>query len=236
MEQTTYCQTDVQSIMQRLRGNGNPYTPPKAAPQAPQASSSEINELKTIVKVLGAKLKDATQELSDSKAALISSEQSHQTLRDTIEQLESSLTAKNHDLAAAKNDHRQVQLTIEQLERDCIELRTKNAAPTPSPDLAFMREELLASRADLLKLQEERKQLGAALEHERQKGRSETSNTNGQLVRLAMNCKQLEEEVHSLTCERAATFRQFNQLKELMSASQKELSAEREKIHEEKNR
>jgi chromosome segregation ATPase len=45
-----------------------------------------------------------------------------------------------------------------------------------------------------------------------------------------MNCKQLEEEVHSLKCERAATTRQFALIKELNEEAQKAIIIERDKV------
>ena len=232
MEQTTCCQTDVESIMRRLKGGNTPYTQPKPQLSPLPSTSSEVSELKTIVKTLGAKLKDAYQELADNNAALSSSEQIQHSLKQAIEQLKASLSSKTQEFETAENELQQRSLTIEQLERDLVNVRSKASTPLPSPDLANLRDELLAIRAEQLNWHEERKRLETLLEQEHHKGRSETSNTNGQLVRLAMGCKQLEEEIHSLKCERAATLRQFNQYKDLSEESQKALAAEREKGHE----
>lgn len=230
MGQTACCQADVESIMRRLRGSQTPYTPP-AAPMPTVSPSSEVAELKTIVKTMGARLKEAYQELTDAKEALLTSEQSQQRSQEAVTQLQASLTSKEQELASAGSRLAQTSLLLEKADHDLAALRsTKSAAP--SPDLALLREELLALRSEQLSWQEERKRLEAVLEHERQRGRSDTSNTNGQLVRLAMSCKQLEEEVHSLQCERAATLRQFNQIKELLDDSDKALAGEREKRQE----
>lgn len=235
MEQTVCGSKDVENIMRRLRGHETPYTPPKIQLQPSAPPSSEAEELKNIVKVLGTKLKDAYQEISTIKSEFAIAEELQQSCACTIEQLQGSLASKDQETQLAKTELRQAKLTIGKLEHDIAELRTKNASPPPSPELPMLREELVALRTEQMNWQEERKRLEATLEQERQKGRAEASNNNGQLVRLAMSCKQLEEEVHSLKCERSATIRQFNQLKELNEEIQKTLATEQEKIqkHEE---
>jgi chromosome segregation ATPase len=229
MEQATCSQPDIETIMRRLRGKETPYTAPINRTAQPMPSPSEAAELKTIVKSLGAKLKDAYKELSDVKGVLSALEQEKQALIQTAEFLQASLSTKGRDLTTAQNGIQQAQLTSERLEQELAELRAKKAVPQHSPELAILREELVSIRAEQVAWQEERKRLETALEQERQRVRAESSNTNGQLVRLAMSCKQLEEEVHSLTCERAATIRQFTQLKELNEQSQKELEEEKQK-------
>jgi DNA repair exonuclease SbcCD ATPase subunit len=47
-----------------------------------------------------------------------------------------------------------------------------------------------------------------------------------------MSTKQLEEETQSLRCERAATIRQFNQLRDLHEGTRKTLELEREKLQQ----
>ncbi len=226
MEQITCCQSDVQSIMRRLRGAQTPYTPPKLQlPPSPIASSEDVEG-----QTLRMKLKETSQELMTIKEVLAASEASQHDLQRTVEQLQAAMAAKERDLQSANDHVQQATIAIERLERDCADLRTRHTAP--APDLALLREELLSLRAEQLSWQEERKRLEAALEQEHHRVRSDSSNANGQLVRLAMNCKQLEEEVHSLTCERAATLRQFNQLKEMNEQSEKALAAEREKRRE----
>lgn len=233
MEQTTYSKTNVETIMQRLRGQKTPYASPKVQPIPPLlSSSSDTGELKTIVKILGTKLKEAYQALSERHDTIHSLEQVNKELSSTAEQMKESLLSKNLQLSASHTEVEEAKFTVEQLEKQLVDERAKKINPPPSPDLPLLREELLTLRSEQVTWQESRKRLESALEQERARGRSEASTSNSHLVRLAMTTKMLEEEIHSLKCERAATIRQFTQLKELNEETKKNLDGEKEKFRQ----
>ena len=202
MDQTACCQPDVESIMRRLRGQGTPYTPPPATAHVPppiiHEESQEVEELKQIVRALGAKLKAAYQEAA----------------------------AKEHELQTALKKSQELADSLHQARAQLETLPQPAPAVDHNEELSSLRTQLASLTANETAWQEEKKTLEATLEKERQQRASEGS--NAQLVRLAMSCKQLEGEAHSLRCERAATLRQFSQTKEQLEETARSLASERE--------
>jgi chromosome segregation ATPase len=229
MDQTACYQPDVESIMRRLRGQGTPYTPPivtQTTPQAVHKNGQEVDELKQAVKALGAKLKATYDELATKEASLRVSAQRNQELADSLQQLQAALNTKEQELAAVASGERQTTLALQQTKAALAELQGTETAPLS--EVAALKDEIAQLKAKEGGLQEAKRAFETSLERERQQRKSEGSNTNGQLVRLAMTCKQLEEETHALQCERAATLRQFNQTKEQLEEALQTLSSERE--------
>ena len=217
MDQTACCQPDVESIMRRLRGQGTPYTPPPAAAYVPppvvSEDNQEIEELKQVVRALGAKLKATYQELAAKENELQVSIKKNQALADSLQQTHTQLDAQRQaapspqETPVVKEDHTE---ELASLRAEISSLQTKETE----------------WQAKETEWQEEKKSLEAVLEKERQQRAAEGS--NAQLVRLAMSCKQLEGEAHSLRCERAATLRQFSQTKEQLEETLRSLASERE--------
>jgi chromosome segregation ATPase len=232
MDQTACCQPSVESIMRRLRGQGTPYTPPVIAHTPPPAAppvykdTTEVEELKQAVKALGAKLKGTYDELATKEASLQASAQTNQELADSLQQLQAVLNAKEQELSKIASGGRQTTTALQEAKAALAELQNKESVPLS--ELNALKEEIAALKSKEEGWQEEKRTLETFLERERQQRRSDGSNTNGQLVRLAMTCKQLEEETHSLQCERAATLRQFNQTKEQLEETLRTLSSEQQ--------
>ena len=227
MDQTVCCQPNIESIMRRLRGQGTPYTPPAAAYVPPPivcvGDNQEVEELKQAVRVLGAKLKSAYDDLAVKETELKANAQKGQEAADSLQAL---LQTKEQELSKTSSSERQMAAALEEMKAALAEHQNKGDAPPL--DLSLLQEEIAAFKAKETAWQEEKKTLEAFLERERQRRSSETTNTNGQMVRLAMTCKQLEEETHSLQCERAATLRQFNQIKEQLEETTRTLASERD--------
>ena len=237
--------------MRRLRGQGTPYTPPATAyPTPPSVSNQEVEELKQAVRALGAKLKSTYDTLATKETEAQAKSQKNQELADSVQHIQTLLKAKEEELdRVVSSEHQtatallEAQTALKELDRVVSserqtaaalleaqaaleEIKSKREAP-PS-DLTSLQDEVAALKARETEWQEEKRTLEAFLERERQRRSSDNSNTNGQMVRLAMACKQLEEEAHSLRCERAATLREFNQIKEQLEEALRTLSSERE--------
>jgi chromosome segregation ATPase len=226
MGKTSSCQADVDCIIRRLRGKETPYTPapPRPTPVIPQSHEEEKSEPITAIET---KLKSSYQEFSQQPHPDNASAVAHERLVRSIDQLQTSLCAKDQELAEAKESARVAKASMGQMEKELSEARSQHK--TAPEQMASMQEELMALRDERLLWEEERKKLETAAEQERLRRRSETSTSTGQFVRLAMNCKQLEEEIHSLKCEKAATARQCTQMKELNEETNTFLAEEREK-------
>lgn len=171
-KETSMLQPDVETIMRRLKGDA--LAPTYRTPVTP----SELDQLKTLVKTLGNRLKEAYADLSE------------------------------------KNE------TISRLQRD--------AHNSESEQSCALKEELEAYRQKESAWSAEKKLFEAALENEKRRSVTENSSNNSQLVRLSLTSRQLEEEIHALKCERAATLRQLTQQKELLERQEKELVSEKE--------
>lgn len=232
MDQTACCQPNVESIMRRLRGQGTPYTPPVVTNTPPPVvhtlhkDDSEVEELKQAAKALGTKLKATYDELARKEAALQTSAQTNQELADSLQELQAVLNAKEQELSKISSCEHQTTAALQEAKAALTELQGKGTVSLS--ELTALKEEITTLKAKEESWEEARRTLETSIERERQQRRSDGSNTNGQLVRLAMTCKQLEEETHSLQCERAATLRQFHQTKEQLEETLQALSSERQ--------
>lgn len=213
MKETVTCsQSDVDVIMRRLRGE-TPSPPRNVCP----LPTGEEDQLKQIVKTLGSKLKIAYQEIAE-KDAIIAEHRAQTAKNDEL----------STELSRARNELMQLHATAKEAKERTEHLEREISGYTQaSPNIDHIQEELTCLQQAQVRLSQEKKDLEQQLEQERLKNRTDSSSNNMQLVRLALRCKELEEEIHTLTCERSATTRQFLSTKELVASLEKQLEEAR---------
>jgi len=218
--------------MRKLRGEEK-LEPRKDVPRvSPAVDRREDEDLKILVKTLGHKLKETNQQLQKKSELLASEERHRQTLLKKVESLQSSLSLKDDEIQRSKHDKQLSLSKCGKLEQEMVQLKAHASSCTPPEELSKIQRELLSYREKESKWKQEREKLEQSVEREKQRGRSDASSTNNQLIRLSMSCRQLEEEVHALKCEKAATLRQLTQLKSQLETTEKKLKEEQIKVEE----
>jgi chromosome segregation ATPase len=202
---------DLEAIMRRLKGNKEPFRTP-VAPQTVSISSNDetTNELKHIVKRLGEKLKTVLVEKQYLQNLLIEKEKevaSMQTLCDEKNEIIATLQK-------SQESSKQTSISPTQEEELSQLRRAQTQWAAGQEQLRQFADELGQLRKDQSEWNNEREQLLNALQNERSTKQTPSQEHSAQVLRIAMTCRELEDEIHALTCERAATLRQYREQKE----------------------
>lgn len=166
----------------------------------------EIEQLKHIIKLLGAEVKSAregAEELLGEK----------KELEQRLHQKESSSSQEHQRM-------RQIIRTLE--EENTILLSQKELLETQQKSYASQLTDQAHLKQQIERLQKERQEAPPIAE--RTKRNQEPSETpSPQLARLAMELSKTQEEVHGLTCERAALIRAHKEAEQEMTRLQEEV-------------
>ncbi len=202
---------DLEAIMRRLKGSKEPGPIQAAKPPVACISNDETtNELKRIAKMLGAKLKIVIEEKLCLQGLLNQKEKE-------IASIQSLCIEKDETISTLQKAHESLKQPslVPIQEEELSQLRDTQNRWTASQDQHRQAEEELTQlRNAQSEWLDERALLLKELQNERSTKQNLGSEQSAQVLRIAMTCRQLEDEIHALTCERAATLRQYRELKE----------------------
>ena len=202
---------DLEAIMRRLKGKKEPDPIQVAKPPVACISNDETtNELKRIAKTLGGKLKIVLEEKLYLQGLLSQKEKEIASMQSLCIEKDETIST----LQKARESLRQTSLIPTQ-EEELSQLRnTQNRWTADQDQYRQAEEELTQLRKAQSEWSDERERLLKELQNERSTKQDLGSEQSAQVLRIAMTCRQLEDEIHALTCERAATLRQYRELKE----------------------
>jgi ABC-type enterochelin transport system substrate-binding protein len=123
---------DVETIMRRLKGENTP-----SSTYCNPIAHSEIDQLKTLVKTLGNRLKGAYEDLAIKKETLSRLE----TEAKKTDDLQKELATKNEALSQLYAQEEIAQNRITDLEQQVIELKSQPVESGSSQETVLLREE-----------------------------------------------------------------------------------------------